>query len=228
MNQHYTYLLILGLSIAGPLTLSFDNKVGFYKKWKQLCLGMILPAVFFIIWDIIFTKKNVWSFNSDFILGYKLSVLPLEEILFFFVVPYCCIFIYECIKCYFPALQNERVSKIIFCALGAALLFASFFWHDRAYTFWTFIFTAILIFCVCGIKSIATVNITVFLISYLIILLPFLAVNGILTSLPVIIYNNSQNLGIRVLSIPFEDVFYGMLLFLMNAVIYERLLLMRT
>lgn len=227
MNKHYTYLLILGFSIAGPLALSFDHKVGFYKKWKSLCAAMILPAAFFITWDIIFTKKNVWSFNPDYILGYKISVLPFEEILFFFVVPYCCMFIYECIKSYFPSLQNERVSKIIFGSIGFLLLVASFFWHDRAYTFWTFIFTAVLIICVCSFKVIATINITVFLISYLIILLPFLAVNGVLTSLPVIIYNNTQNSGIRLLSIPFEDVFYGMLLFLMDALIFEKLLLTR-
>ena len=60
-----------------------------------------------------------------------------------------------------------------------------------------------------------------FLVSYAICLIPFLIVNGFLTAIPVVIYNDAENLGIRIYTIPFEDVFYGMLLVLMNIVIYR-------
>ncbi|HMW27388.1 MAG TPA: lycopene cyclase domain-containing protein, partial [Ferruginibacter sp.] len=62
-----------------------------------------------------------------------------------------------------------------------------------------------------------------FLVSYLVCLVPFLIVNGFLTALPVVRYNDVENLGIRIHTIPFEDSFYGMLLVLMNIVIYEKL-----
>lgn len=62
-----------------------------------------------------------------------------------------------------------------------------------------------------------------FLVSYLICLIPFLIVNGLLTSIPVVIYNDAENLGVRIFNIPFEDIFYGMLLVLMNIAIYEKL-----
>jgi lycopene cyclase domain-containing protein len=62
-----------------------------------------------------------------------------------------------------------------------------------------------------------------FLVSYAICIIPFLIVNGFLTAIPVVIYNDAENLGKRIYTIPFEDIFYGMLLVLMNIVIYEKL-----
>jgi lycopene cyclase domain-containing protein len=99
LNTHYTYLLILAASFAGPFFLSFDKKVAFYKKWKYVFAAMIIPAVFYIAWDSYFTRINVWQFNSKYIVGPKFLELPVEEWLFFIIIPYCCIFVYECIKC---------------------------------------------------------------------------------------------------------------------------------
>ena len=72
MNTHYTYFIILAASLAGPLALSFDKKVAFYKNWKYLFPAMVIPALLYIAWDIYFTSKGVWSFNDRYITGIKL------------------------------------------------------------------------------------------------------------------------------------------------------------
>ena len=66
-----------------------------------------------------------------------------------------------------------------------------------------------------------------FLISYLLTLIPFFIVNGILTdgdfdfvseTNPIVWYNDTENLSIRIITIPIEDFFYWLLLFLVWSV----------
>ena len=71
-------------------------------------------------------------------------------------------------------------------------------------------------------KRFSYFNVAAFLFSYLIILVPFLLINGLLTAIPVVLYNDNENLGVRLYTIPVEDIFYGMLLIMMNVVGYDR------
>jgi lycopene cyclase domain-containing protein len=214
----------LAASLAGPFALSFDKKVAFYKNWKYLFPAMILPALLYIVWDFYFTAKGVWSFNEAYITGVKLYNLPVEEVLFFFIVPYCCLFIYECIRCYFPAVQNIIWADKLLLILATALLITGIIFYERYYTGWTFTFTAIFLFALHIInKKIKIFNAGLFVVAYAVMLIPFLVVNGFLTAIPVVLYNDAENLGLRIHTIPFEDTFYGMLLILMNVVIYEKL-----
>jgi lycopene cyclase domain-containing protein len=223
LNNHYTYFLILLGSIAGPLLLSFDKKVGFYKKWKYVFPAMIIPALLYIIWDIFFTQKGVWSFNEAYITGIKIVNLPLEEVLFFLIIPYCCLFVYECIRCYFPLFYDSKNADIILKVFAVILLISGIYFYDKYYTSWTFILTAIFIAIIYAFrKYFKDFDAFSFLISYMICLVPFLIVNGFLTSIPVVLYNDAENLGVRIFTIPFEDTFYGMLMVLMNVALFEK------
>ncbi len=208
------------MSILGPLALSFDRKVAFYKHWKQAFGAMLLPAFFYVVWDIIFTQRGVWSFNHLYITGIRYYNLPIEEMLFFFVVPYCCTFIYACVKSYFPKLQSNKNTGVLFKSLALIFFVIACFNFKRDYTFYTFLFCSIFILFILYQRF----NQAVFLVSYLIILIPFLVVNGFLTAIPVVLYNDAENLGIRIFTIPFEDVFYGMLLVMMNILGFEHLI----
>ncbi len=224
MYTHYTYLTIMLLSLAGPLALSFDKKVAFYKHWKHVFKAMLLPALFYIVWDMLFTKNGVWSFNENYITGIKLYNLPVEEVMFFFVVPYCCVFIYACIRGYFPDITSSAFSNRFLWLLVFVLLELGIVYHEKAYTFYTFIFTGTALSLILLLqKKKWLFHTAAFLIAYAIILIPFLIVNGLLTSIPVVLYNNAENLSIRIYTIPVEDVFYGLLLVLLNVVGYERL-----
>ena len=66
-----------------------------------------------------------------------------------------------------------------------------------------------------------------FYATFLIILVPFVVVNSILTGSfidePVVWYNNSENLGIRFLTIPVEDFGYAFSLILFNLLLRNKL-----
>lgn len=223
MSTHYTYFLILLASLLGPLALSFDKKVAFCKSWKYVFPAMILPALFYIGWDMYFTAQGVWHFNPNYITGIYLYNLPMEEVLFFFIVPYCCVFIYACIRAYFPQWSNAVIGEKIFLLIAILLLVVGILFFNRAYTSWTFLLNAFFMFLIYFTRrKWKAFDITAFLISYLIILIPFLLVNGFLTAIPVVLYKDAENLGIRIYTIPLEDVFYGMLLIMMNIGLYER------
>ncbi|GGI27951.1 lycopene cyclase domain-containing protein [Pedobacter mendelii] len=218
--MNYIYLLINIAVIFFPMVLSFDKKVHFFSKWKFVLPAILLTGVVFLIWDLLFVKLNVWSFNPDYIVGIQFFGLPLEEILFFLTVPYACVFIYECLNAYFPkdSLQKYSFSlSNLFLGLCIAMLFLG---YNRWYTVINFGF----LFIVLAYVEYFNVKFRFmykFYRAYLVSLIPFYIVNGFLTSIPVVIYNDKQNLGFRVGTIPFEDHFYLMGLLLMNIYLYE-------
>jgi lycopene cyclase domain-containing protein len=222
MNAHYTYSLIDAGTILFPVLLSFDKKVAFYKQWKNLWPGMLLTGAFFIVWDILFNKWGVWSFNDAYIVGLRIGGLPIEEWLFFITVPYACAFIYECLLQYLHMRKRADNGWWVLLLLSILLMVVGVYFHDRAYTFSSFTFCGIALLLVYLLrKRIALFRADAFLLTFLISTLPFFIVNGLLTSMPVVLYNDTENLGIRIYTIPFEDNFYGMLLMLGNIAMME-------
>jgi lycopene cyclase domain-containing protein len=215
------YLWINILTILFPLLLSFDKKVAFYSKWKYLFPAILVVGVFFIVWDVIFTANGVWSFNEKYLVGIYFFGLPLEEILFFLTVPYASVFIYECVVCYFPDLNEklQKISQITTWFLMGFILISAIFYIDRIYTFTTLTFL-FLTFSIAYFRVGAN-NLGHFYTAYIIHLIPFLLVNGILTAIPIVLYNDMENVGIRIYTIPIEDTAYSMLLLLLNILIFE-------
>jgi lycopene cyclase domain-containing protein len=216
---NYAYLLINFLTIIFPILLSFDKRVAFHKSWKYIWPGMAITGLVFLFWDVLFTIKGVWSFNPQYITGIKFFQLPLEEILFFLTVPFSCIFIYACLNYYvswsIPNKVSNWISNIIIVL--SAYMLAVF--NDRLYTTVTFSLLLVLIFTLQYVFKLEWIR--RFYMAYLVSLLPFYIVNGILTSVPIVLYNNAENIGFRIGTIPFEDHFYSMALLIMNVGFYE-------
>jgi len=215
----YTYLLIDLLTILFPLLLSFDKNVAFRKDWKYLWQGILITGLVFLFWDVIFTLDHVWSFNPKYIIGINILGLPLEEMLFFVTVPFACTFIYACLNHYLKWEINNRLTRVISNVIVVFSILILVFYHHRLYTRVNFTLVAFLVILFQFILKVRWLN--HFYLAYLVALFPFYIVNGLLTALPIVLYNNGQNMGLRLGTIPVEDHFYLMALLLMNIGLFE-------
>lgn len=218
------FWLILG-TIAGPFFLSFDKKVHFYTRWKAVFPALVVVGIIFLIWDEYFATKGIWGFNSDYLAGIYIGHLPLEECLFFLVVPYSCVFIHEVVKVYFPNLKTALIGRIFAFTIGFSGFYFGLANSNNWYTASACLGAALLVtgaHFVFKLKWFGT-----FAVTFLIVLIPFLLVNGALTGTftaePIVWYNEAHIIGWRIITIPFEDLYYNLCLLLPVIWIYERL-----
>ena len=216
-----TYFQVLVFSIIIPLIFSFHNKIQFYKKWPAFIRANFLVTIPFLIWDELFTRWGVWGFTHEHLAGFYLFSLPAEEILFFIIIPYCCVFTYEVflkIK-----LKSNKITHLLTLGIGVIILLSGILFLNKIYTAITFISLGVLLVILSSRKQQFA---NTFYLTYLIITGSFfIIVNGILTGgtldPPPVWYNDSETLNIRIWTIPIEDFFYSMLLILCNIWLFE-------
>lgn len=225
MESKYLYLWINIFTFIVPFVCSFYPKANFSSKWRYVLPAIGITAVIFIAWDILYTRLGVWGFNPKYISGIGVLGLPLEEVLFFFCIPYACLFTYFALNHLverdhlFP--HQELISSVLIILL---LVFGSYF-MNKLYTGVTFLLTGAFLALVMLKLRVRFMGRFYFAFAFL--LIPFLIVNGILTGSatpePVVWYADAQNTGIRVGTIPLEDFAYALLMILMPITIWEKL-----
>lgn len=220
----YTYALILFFTVIICFIASFDKRIRFDREFVAFIKASSLVSVFFIAWDIWFTYRGVWWFNTNYTLGLVVGGLPIEEWLFFIFIPFSCIFTYYCIDKFFnlkalSAFNNIVVFvSVIICAVAALRYF------DHIYTLVTAlvtIFTLIVFHFILRIQWITQASLV-----FTILMLGFLPVNGVLTGTglasPIVNYNPEEFMGFRLLTIPIEDAVYGYTQFLLVLYFFKR------
>ena len=219
-----TYLLIDLLSLLVPLVFSFHPKIQFYKHWNALLPAIIITAVVYLLWDSLFVYLGVWGFDRSYVIGIYLGNLPIEEVLFFICIPYSCVFTFDCLTRVISAEYLQNKIQYINYGLALLLLVLSVIWHSKPYTVSAFLLLMVLLLIANYFKVSWMPK---FYLIYGVLLIPFLVVNGLLTGTglasPVVWYSPKGIIGLRLLTIPFEDIFYGMGLILSNVWLYSRI-----
>ncbi len=222
--MHTTYLLVNLFSVIVPFLFSFYPAIRFDKQFPAFFAGNLITAVCFIAWDVLFTSLNIWGFNLQYTLGFNLFNLPGEEVLFFICIPFACVFTYHCLNIFYKISWPLWLQNGLVLVISIALLTIGLVQFKKAYTAVSFISTGVLLLALLFVFKVKWLP--GFLTIYPLLLIPFFIVNGILTGTglqqPVVWYNNAENTGIRVLTIPVEDFIYALELLLLNLFFYEK------
>jgi len=204
------YVLVNFLTVLFPVLLSFERRVSYFSKWPAVFISIIPTAVVFIVWDMIAVSRGHWGFNPEHVYGIRVLGLPIEEMLFFICIPFSCVFILECVS-YFIRPRRLNIPRFVFIAISAAAVLTAILVWPREYTAVVFV-SAGIFFSLGGTLFYRTLTDANYWISMLIVIIPFVIVNGVLTSLPVISYNPEHISGIRLGTIPVEDAVYNLVL----------------
>ncbi|MBN2745794.1 MAG: lycopene cyclase domain-containing protein [Bacteroidales bacterium] len=217
------YGILLLSSISVPLLLSFDKKLQFFRSWKFVFPAILIVAAIYIFFDVLLTKNFVWGFNPQYHSTNVIFGLPIEEWLFFVVIPYASLFLHYSFVLYFPQIKlSNRTTQIITKALiiGMAVSMAMSF--DKTYTL--YITATMLVTLLVGVAEKSEL-LNRFYITFLLILIPFIIVNGILTGSfiegEVVWYNSAENLGKRFFTIPIEDFLYAFSMIFLSLILTE-------
>ena len=96
---HLTYLAVLIGCLLGAVWLEPVLRVGVLRQWRRLLLTLVPVVLVFGGWDVAAIAAHHWSYDRAQTTGVLLpGGLPLEELLFFVVVPVCAILGYEAVR----------------------------------------------------------------------------------------------------------------------------------
>ncbi|MEN9305047.1 MAG: hypothetical protein RLZZ159_336 [Actinomycetota bacterium] len=95
----FSYFAMLVFTVLGSFWLEVIFKVGVLRRLKRAFLSILPTAVVFLIWDYYAVHSGHWFFDAEQVVGvYGPSGIPLEEFLFFLVVPLAALMTIEAVR----------------------------------------------------------------------------------------------------------------------------------
>jgi len=96
---HWTYAALLAgcLVVTAPLEVFLRARV--YARWRRFLVAVVPAFVVFVAWVLYAIDQGHWSYSAERTLGIRLpGGIPLEEVLFFLVVPLCSVLALEAVR----------------------------------------------------------------------------------------------------------------------------------
>jgi lycopene cyclase domain-containing protein len=95
----FTYLVILGGCLLGTAPLEIFLHTRVYARWVRLAVTLVPIALVFSAWDVAAIAARWWHYDVDYLVGIRLpGRLPIEELLFFLVIPTCAVLTLEAVR----------------------------------------------------------------------------------------------------------------------------------
>ena len=102
--SHLLYLGLLAACLIGTAPLEIVLRTQVYARWRRLLWSLLPTVVLFVAWDTYAIYEKQWSYDGAWLVGVRLpGALPIEELLFFLVIPTCAILTLEAVRRRRPA-----------------------------------------------------------------------------------------------------------------------------
>jgi lycopene beta-cyclase len=90
---------VLGLCLAATAPLEFAFGLRVLRDPRRLVRALAVPVVVFVVWDVVAIDRRTWWYNDRYVTGWELPFgLPVEELLFFLVIPLVGLLSYEAVR----------------------------------------------------------------------------------------------------------------------------------
>lgn len=109
--EHLSYLAVLAACVIGTLPLEFALQARVYRRWQAVLVAVLPVAAVFLLWDYLAVHAGWWWFDDRYITGIFLGALPVEEVLFFLVIPVCGLLTFEAVRHLRPQWAQPRPSR---------------------------------------------------------------------------------------------------------------------
>jgi lycopene cyclase domain-containing protein len=97
--RHFAYLSVLAGCLVAAIWLEPVLRVNVFRRWRRLLLTLLPVLVVFVLWDLAAIAAGHWTFDPAQTTGVVFpGGLPLDELLFFLVVPVCAILGFEAVR----------------------------------------------------------------------------------------------------------------------------------
>ncbi|MGV0791822.1 lycopene cyclase domain-containing protein [Mycolicibacterium sp. XJ1819] len=104
---HYLIVLAACLAITAPLELL---GAGVYRRIRRTAAAIVPVAAVFVVWDLVAITADVWTYNPRYVTGVDVPgiPMPIEELLFFVVIPLCGLLTYNAVDTMLGWLRRSR------------------------------------------------------------------------------------------------------------------------
>lgn len=100
---HFTYLGVMLACVLGTLPLEYFYRARVWRRIRQAALAILPVAAVFLTWDYLAAAAGWWWFDPAYLTGIWVGGLPVEELIFFVVIPVCGILTIEGVRHVKPA-----------------------------------------------------------------------------------------------------------------------------
>ena len=94
--DRFHYLMVLGACLLITLPLEVFG-AGVYRQPRRAAAAILPVTAVFVVWDLIAIFADVWGYSAKYVTGIGFPGVPIEELMFFIVIPLCGLLTYNAV-----------------------------------------------------------------------------------------------------------------------------------